>query len=794
MGEYEVDAMEFSSNYNFINKTLTAIQEFKEICINHDDFPVDHYNDLTGSLKRIKVIGTFLETNEIFKLRSSLNTIKAVSRFFKNHEDEFPVLSDHSKEIKIYPFVADRIDQIINKHGKIKDKASNELFSIRKDLNLKQNSVSKVVHSILKKAILEGWVEQDTNLSIRDGRSVIPVSGTHKRRINGLIQDVSSTGKTAFIEPVEAVEINNAIKELEYAEQREIKKILNDFTDSIRPYLDDLINSFLILGKIDFIRAKARYAIEVNAIKPEFKNEQQFYWNNAVHPLLEKSLKKEGKKAVPLNIELNKEQRIILISGPNAGGKSVCLQTVGLLQYMLQCGMLVPMVENSSAGIFEQIFIDIGDEQSIENDLSTYSSHLLNMKFFIKNANEQTLILIDEFGSGTEPMLGGAIAESILNKLNNKKISAVITTHYTNLKHFASSLEGIQNGAMLYDTNKLEPIFILEIGKPGSSFAFEIAHKIGLPNDVLGLAKNKIGEEHIHFDKHLKEIIRDKRYWENKRHRIRKSEKKLEDTLAKYAKELNETIELRKKIIAEAKLEADRILKESNRRIEQTIRQIKESQAEKEKTKALRKELEDYKDKVDKQGTEDNTAFKKKLEHIKHRESQLKKDRKPEDKKEPFEPKSTDIVIGDYARIKGQESIGEVIDKSDKSFVIAFGQMITSVDKKKVEKVKDDEKPAKKTASVQSNISSFNLHKKRLDFKPGIDIRGQRVDEALQNVIDYIDEAIVLDVNKVKILHGKGNGVLRQVIRDYLKTVDFVISFENEHIDLGGDGITVVNF
>ncbi|NOZ46054.1 MAG: endonuclease MutS2 [Chlorobi bacterium] len=791
LGKLQVENINFETNRGVINNLLEEVSEFKNICLNHDDFPIDYYYDLTNSFERIRVEGLFFEVVEIYNLRKTLGTVKKIIQFFKKHAESYPIISQKVSSIKYYPFVTERIDQILNKHGKIKDNASFELKNIRNELIRRQNSVSKVVNSILKKAVSDGLIDKETSISMRDGRAVLPVSATNKRKISGLVHDMSASGKTAFIEPIEVVEINNAIKELEYAEQREIKNILIEFTESVKPYIEHIAEAFYLLGQLDFIRAKALFAIKTNSIKPKIETSPFFYWNSAVHPLLEQSLKAEGKNAVPLTVELNNEQRIVLISGPNAGGKSVCIQTVGLLQYMLQCGLLVPMNENSTVGIYEKIFIDIGDEQSIENDLSTYSSHLLNMKYFIKNANENTLILIDEFGSGTEPMLGGAIAESILNKLNNKKINGVITTHYTNLKHFASSVEGIQNGAMLYDMNKLQPLFILEIGKPGSSFAFEIAHKIGLPNDVIENAKEKIGEEHIHFDKHLKEIIRDKRYWENKRKRIRKTEKKLEETYDKYAIELNETIALRKKILAEAKQQAEKILQESNRKIEYTIRKIKEHNAEKEKTREIRKELENFKSEVSKLNQKEHLELERKINKYNQKQPKLSNNKADLKKDKSLEG---NIIIGDFVRIKGQENIGEVIDKNKENLVVAFGQLITTVKMLKVDKVDSSEKPMLKNATTKSNLSSFNLHKKRLNFKSGLDVRGMRVDEALQTVTDYIDEAIMLNVSEVRILHGKGNGILRQVIREYLSTINLIKSYKDEHIELGGAGITVVNF
>jgi len=553
------------------------------------------------------------------------------------------------------------------------------------------------------------------------------------------------------------------------------------------------------MGTIDFIRSKAMLAIKINGVKPIFNDKPMVQWINAIHPLLYLSFKVEKRTVVPLNITLNNDnQRILLISGPNAGGKSVCLQTVGLLQYMFQCGLLVPMSENSEIGLFQNLFINIGDDQSIENDLSTYSSHLLNMKNFIKSADNNTLVLIDEFGSGTEPMLGGAIAEAILDTLNQKMAFGVITTHYTSLKHFASSVHGIENGAMLFDTDKIQPLFKLSIGEPGSSFAFEIARKIGLPEEILQKATQKIGKDHIDFDKNLKDIIRDKRYWETKRESVRKSEKKLEEQIAKYSSEL-ETIEKSKKeILKKAKEQAEYILSDVNKQIENTIREIKESQAEKEKTKVARKKLTDFKETLNQVDTEDEERILRKIEKLKDREKHGKKKILKDDKSEVKEEKVNDPAVfekGDKVRLFGQDTVGEVLDSNGDSIMVAFGNMITTLNYKKIEKI--SEKHYKKNLSnnsKSSDSSNWNFGERRLNFKPEIDVRGKRAEEALQMVRDFIDEAIVINMGTVKILHGKGDGILRHLIRQYLETVDVIRSFHDESVQFGGSGITVIEF
>jgi len=652
LGKQKVDDINFCASYKHISELINQVNEFKEICLGENNFPVSYFIDVTTYLQKAKIEGTYLETFELFDLKRSLETIKAILLFFKKKEkEEFPYLKRLILDVKVYPFVLDTINSIINKHGKIKDNASPELLMIKNDLQKKQSGLAKKMQNILKQVQREGLVDHDVSISLRSGRTVIPVPSSNKRKIKGLIHDESSSGKTSYIEPAEIVEINNEIKELEYAEKREIIKILIFFTDSIRPYLDDLFKAYEFLGIIDFIRAKALFAIKINAVKPILSQKQDLRWYGAKHPLLFLSYQNEDKRVVPLDIYLGDEKRILLISGPNAGGKSVCLQTVGLLQYMLQCGLLIPVEENSITGLFENIFIDIGDEQSIENDLSTYSSHLINMKFFIRNSDHRTLLLIDEFGTGTEPMLGGAIAEAILGKFNKNRTFGIITTHYTNLKHFASSMDEIENGAMLFDSNKMQPLFQLQIGKPGSSFAFEIARKIGLSEEILKEATEKIGKGHIIFDKHLRDIARDKRYWENKRSRIRKSEKKLDELLDKYSEELSTSEKQRKRIIEKANEEAKEIVAYANKKIENTIRRIKEINAEKEKTKQIRRELEEYKKNLLKKQGEEEKKIAGKIEKLKKREREIRSKRPALKKTEPEKITDPTIKVGDKVKI-----------------------------------------------------------------------------------------------------------------------------------------------
>ncbi len=800
LGARKVDEMAFSDNFAFIREQLNLTAEFKTICQTEESFPADFYFDLTPVLQHLKIEGTFPEVEELFNMRRSLETIKAIYNFFKEKGvEKYPHLWAITRDLHLYPYVIERINGIVTNNGKIKDNASPQLASIRRDISSKEQEVSKRIHRIMKQAQAEGWTDDDATLSVREGRLVIPVSATNKRRIKGFIHDESATGKTSYIEPAEVVELNNDLKELEYVERREIVKILTSFADDIRPYIEDLLIAYSFLGEIDFLRAKALLAVEINAVLPVLNDKPIIEWYNAVHPLLYLHLKSEKKNVVPLEIKLNGQQRILVISGPNAGGKSVCLQTVGFLQYMLQTGMLIPLKETSETGIFKNIFIDIGDEQSIENDLSTYSSHLQNMKFFLRNADDKTLFLIDEFGSGTEPMLGGAIAESILETLNQQNSFGVVTTHYTNLKHFALSTDGIINGAMLYDSQHLVPMFKLEMGEPGSSFAFEIARNIGLPENILHLATQKVGAGHIDYDRNLKEINRDKHYWKQKREQIKESGKRLDGIVDKYSSELDDISRLRKEILQKAKAEAQQILTGVNKQIENTIRTIKESNADKEKTKLARQELAEIKEQINFEGAAEDDVIARKMEQLRRREERKKKkgseNKNETTEKKEIQPDLLKIEIGDKVKLFGQDTVGEVLDVNGKSIMAAFGNMVTTLHENRLEKISNSEfKKLQKQSGQQSNKGSYNVSERKVNFKLQLDIRGTRADEAMQKIAEYIDEAIMVDVNEVRILHGKGNGILRQLIREYLKTIELIQSFGDESVEFGGAGITVVRF
>jgi len=790
-GKVKADEMRFSSDPGHVRNNLELTAEFKHILLFSGNFPTDNYNNLSPSLKKARIPGTFLDTEEVFNLRKSLETIKAILRFFKAvPAGTYPRLSALASGVNWYQYVEDKIDALLNRHGKIKDNASNELRHIREQIAGKTSLAGKRLMSLLKKAIDEGYVDSDTTLSMRNGRQVIPVPANHKRKISGIVHDESATGKTAFVEPAEIVEINNEIRELEGEELREIIRILTTFTDAIRPYLDDLLATFDFLATIDFIRAKALFAIEIGAGLPALVPTPVVRWKQAFHPLLLIHHRKENKPVVPLDIELDEKARILLISGPNAGGKSVCLKTVGLNQYMLQCGMLIPVVESSEAGLFSDVLIDIGDEQSIENDLSTYSSHLLNMKNFLRHASSTALLLIDEFGTGTEPNIGGAIAEALLEAFNARGAYGVITTHYSNLKHYASSAPGIVNGAMMFDTGKMTPLFRLEMGKPGSSFAIDIARQIGLPEEILKHAAGKVGEDHVNFDRHLREIIRDKRYWGEKRDRIRQSEKRMSALLEQYEGELSQMKKMRKEILDHARHEADALLAGANREIEKTIRTIREQQAGRDQTKQARKELQSFKDSLAEPVARETDLVEQKLGEVKKQLIRVGKSPLPaENDVDQLEDRK--IEVGDRVEITGLGVTGEVMELNGDNALVSYGEsMITTVKLSKLGKTAPpkDHRP-KTTGTYRYNVS---LGQRRLNFKPEVDIRGKRGEEAVAIVRSFIDDAHVVGISELRILHGKGNGILKSLVREYIMSLNTVRSCRDEHEERGGAGITVV--
>ena len=775
LGEERVTEMTFTDQFNEVNERLEQTDEFIRILHEEDNFPAQYFFDVRPALRRIRVEGMYLDEQELFDLRRSLETIRDIVRFLKagdgsrqETEEEnipYPCLNRLAGDIDVFPQIIARINEILSPYGKIKDNASPELARIRRELVSTMGSISRSLNSILRSAQSEGVVDKDVTPTRRDGRLVIPVAPALKRKSRGIVHHESASGKTVFIEPAEVVEANNRIRELESDERREIIRILTDFSNRMRPQVPSVLLSYEFLAEIDFIRAKALFAIQTSALKPAVENRQVIDWRQAVHPLLQLSLARHGKKVVPLDIELDEQRRILIISGPNAGGKSVCLKTVGLLQYMLQCGLPVPMHERSHVGIFGSIFIDIGDEQSIEDDLSTYSSHLTNMKIMMKQCDSRSLILIDEFGGGTEPQIGGAIAEAVLKRFNQKRTFGVITTHYQNLKHFAENHEGVVNGAMLYDRHLMQALFQLQIGNPGSSFAVEIARKIGLPEDVIADASEIVGSEYIQSDKYLQDIVRDKRYWETKRQNIRQREKQMEE--------------------------------------------IKESQAEKEKTRLARQELTDFRENLEEQTNRElEEKIARKMEKLKEKQNRKKEKKNRQTEAPALSPEEQAarqarleaerlkaIVPGCYVRIKGQTAVGEVMEIGGKSAVVAFGSLKTTVrlDRLEVTQARPQTSSGNVKATFVSSQTQDSMYDKKLAFKQDIDVRGMRGDEALQAVTYFIDDAILVGVSRVRILHGTGTGILRTLIRQYLQTVPGVRHFQDEHVQFGGAGITVVD-
>lgn len=759
LAQEEIEQIAFSCDFDAIVAQLTPIDEATRLLNDGTALPIGDTADLRPMCTRTRIEGTFLEMADIDKIRNNCRQMQQISDFLdKIDTQRFPTLRHTAGELMLFPDILREIDNILDKFGNIKDNASPALAQIRHDLRSAQLRISRTLHTILHQAQADGIVEKDASPTMRDGRVVIPVPAMNKRRIGGIVHDESATGKTAYIEPGAVVEANNRLRELESAEQHEIRRILTQFTDMVRPRYPELLASTQRMAQIDALQAKAKFAQRIKAIRPHLKNEAHMLWCDARHPLLELSLAKQGKNIVPLNIRLTRQQRILLISGPNAGGKSVCLKTAGLLQYMLQCGLPIPLGERSEAGIFDSIFIDIGDEQSIENDLSTYSSHLLNMKVCLRHCNEKSLLLVDEFGTGTEPQIGGALAEAMLEKFNISGTFGLITTHYTNLKHFAANTDGIVNGAMLYDRNRLQPLFCLQIGQPGSSFAIEIARQIGLPNDLIQSAARKIGTEHIDYDKNLQDAARDKRYWENKRQKIREKEKQIDALQQQYQLRIDELKHKQKEMLRTAKTQADELIAQANAQIERTIRTIKEAQADKQITQAARRELEHFRTTA--AATTDHNDAK---------------------------PAILPLTVGDTVAIKGQNVAGQVISFDNKTAIVAFGQIKSTVARTKLEPYTH-----RARAATPPTTTIDTIHQRRLAFKPDIDVRGMHIDEALTAVMYFIDDAEMLACNTVRILHGTGTGALRQAIRDYLHNASAVKSYHDEHVQLGGAGITVV--
>lgn len=820
LGKEEIDKIAFMDDMKAINTQLARVREFRKLQEEAEDFPISYFFDVRQSVARLRLEGTHLEEDELFDLRRSMGTICDIVAYLNRcDEDEasisqdgwkhepvypYPALHELADGVMTYPQILQRIDQILDKFGKIRDTASPELNNIRRELAKTEGSISRTLYSILRSAQSEGLIEKDVTPAMRDGRLVIPIVPTMKRKIKGIVHDESASGKTLFVEPTEVVEENNRVRELEAEERREIIRILNEIAKTIRPHVPQILASYKLLAQIDMIRAKAELAKLIGGIEPEVGKYPLIDWIEATHPLLRLSLEKQGKKVVPLEIMLTKNKRMLIISGPNAGGKSVCLKTVGLLQYMLQCGLSIPMSERSKAGIFQNILIDIGDEQSIEDDLSTYSSHLTNMKNMMKSANDRTLILIDEFGTGTEPQIGGAIAEAVLKQFCIKKAYGVITTHYQNLKHFADSHEGVVNGAMLYDRHQMQALFQLQIGQPGSSFAIEIARKIGLPEQVIHDASEIVGSDYIQSDKYLQDIVRDKRYWESKRQTIHQREKQMEQTISKYESELTDLEKSRKEVLAKAKERAEELFKESNKKIENVIREIREKQAEKEETKKLRDSLKDFKEgiaDIDKQ-TEDDKIARKMAQILRRKDNKNKRKKEKEEKATDTtslqnstitQTQNSKFKEGDTVRIKGTTTVGTIESIQDKNVVVIFGGLRSTTAIKKIEHATPPKKEEPRPYMTVGKQTRETIDSKKLNFKQDLDVRGMRGEEALNAVMYFIDDATLVGMSRVRILHGTGTGILRQLIRQYLAIVPAVTSYKDEHVQFGGAGITVVD-
>ena len=840
LGQEKVDEIVFSDDAATVNEQMRQVHEMRRLMQATEKPEMNYFFDVRESVARIRLENTHLEENELWDLRRSLETIGIIVTFLNHAEDaereglepryRYPALHRMAKDVLTFPAMIRRIDSILDKFGRIKDSASMVLAGIRHDMEQTAGSISRTLYTILHTAQKEGLVAQDVAPTLRDGRLMIPVAPGLKRKINGIVHDESATGKTVFIEPAEVVEANNKVRELEAAERREIIRILTVFSDELRPHVQEVLDSYQFLAQIDLVHAKAEMAEQMQAIEPQVKAEPLMDWIRAIHPLLQRSLAKQNKTVVPLDIRLEATDftnetdskknknigRLLIISGPNAGGKSVCLKTVGLLQYMVQCGLPIPVGDRSTVGMFQNIMIDIGDEQSIADDLSTYSSHLLNMKNMMKQSNARTLLLIDEFGGGTEPAIGGAIAEAVLKQFWKKEAFGVITTHYQNLKHFAEDHPGVVNGAMLYDRHQMQALFQLSIGQPGSSFAIEIARKTGIPEEVISDASEIVGSDYIQSDKYLQDIVRDKRYWEGKRQTIHQHEKSLEGHIQRYETNLEEIERERKAILNRAKAQAEELLAEANRKIENAIREIKEAQAEKEQTRLIREELQEFRQQVqndETRGLMSEEDFAKKLRQMEERKARKaqRKEKKGEEQKAVSEKlaerakanlndMNRPLEVGDNVRIKGTNSIGEIEAIQGKQATVIFGGLRSKVKLEQLERTdKCKEVPqnaADKHAHLAiqtSHITRSTMEDRRQNFHQDLDVRGMRGDEAIDTVMHFIDDAILIGLSRVRILHGTGTGILRQLIRQYLSTVPNVKKAKDEHVQFGGAGITVVD-
>ena len=798
----KIDEQQFSTSAREIEQRLTLADEMRRLLMMEYDFPGGDYPDTEAVVAKLRIEGSFLDVAEMALLQRALRTVGAVARFIRQRETTYPALYALTRSVSLFPTLVDRIDRVVDEREEIRDTASEELYAIRRAIREREGQTAKRLQQVLQAAKRAGIVEADAQLSVRDGKTVIPVSAANKRKLAGFIHDESATGRTFYVEPVEVVELNNELRELEYAERREIVRILTELTEEIRPEMPLIAEAGEYLAEVDMLRAKGRWAAENRCVKPILSLDDRMELREARHPILEQSLTAQGRQIVPLTLTLDRTKRILVISGPNAGGKSVCLKTTGIVQYMCQCGFLVPTAENSELPLFRSLYIDIGDEQSMDNDLSTYSSHLRNMKQMLAGASHDTLVLIDEFGSGTEPIIGGAIAEAILERLVERGAYGVITTHYANIKYYASSTEGISNGAMAFDVQQIRPLFRLEQGKPGSSFAIEIARKMGLPEELIRAASEKAGSDHINLEKQLREIARDKHYWEQKRDRIRQTDRKVEELEQSYSEQLQKIRSERQEILRRAKQEAQELIAGANRQIENTIRTIREAQAEKELTRLARKELDDFREQVEAADAAAREAdVQREIERIERRrqrraerKAQQGKGGNDEGLKESPKPKIQPVEVGSKVRMVGQDVVGVVQSLQGKRAQVAFGQMLTTVSVGLLSVVSNAEYREATRPTTARTVYSSDISARKLQFRDHIDVRGMRAVEALEEVRDLVDDAIMLGIGSVTILHGKGTGALKEEIRNYLRSVKEVASAKDEHADRGGAGITIVTF
>ena len=783
---------EFCTDAEQIRRRLVLTDEMRLILMFEESFPTTGYIDAIPFLEPLRKDGSRIDVLSLGKLGTLIDTTRRIVHFFGSIKDGvYPNLKKMSGRINVFPEVHRRIEQILDKYGDIKDSASDELFDIRKSIRSKEGAVSKRAASILSQAQAAGIADSDAGVTIREGKYLIPVASASKRKLSGFVYGESASGKTSFIEPAELIELENEIAELHFAESREIERILMEFTEFLRPYIPDLLEGAAFVGEMDFLMAKARTALDLRAGMPIIADGGTLALRKARHPLLEKALKKEGRSIVPLTVTLDGPKHILLISGPNAGGKSVCLKTVGLLQYMFQWGMLIPTSETSELPVFERIAVSIGDDQSLENDLSTYSSFLADMREMLSHADARTLVLIDEFGSGTEPAAGGAIAESILAELDRRGVYGVITTHYTNLKLYASGEgTGVLNGAMLFDAARIEPLFQLETGLPGNSFAFELARKMGLPEAIVHDAETRAGEEYVGIERNLRKIVRRRKALDEKLQKVKNTDKALEGLTAKYQKELEDIREQKRKILDSAKQEAEDIVKGAGKQVERTIREIKESQADKERTKVARQKLQGFLGALEAKKTKDE-YIDRKLEILQKKQSK----KAAPDNSAPVQ-KQGPLKVGEKVKVLSSGMVGEVSRVSSKAVTIIIGSISSTMAPDAVERISSNEfrEISRKTFSKPMQKIDANITSRKLSFKPEIDLRGARLQEALEAVMHYCDDAQMLGVGSVRIIHGKGTGVLREEIQKYLRTVPGIASVTDEDIRHGGTGVTIVTF